>query len=341
MPKLPEVKRFISSTGVRIYRIPCQVFSYLTARVYLLLGAGQPTLVDTGSGRGDSTRHILAGLKTVRADFGEAARLTDVKRVLITHAHIDHIGGLSELIRKTDAEVMIHPLECRQVAACEEHAAIANRHLERFFKQAGLDPQRSAELLAGNRQNLDSLHSVPVGRLISDGEQIDGMRFVHTPGHSPGMLCMVVGDVLLCADHILARTVPQQWPESLNAYAGLGHYFDSLEKIRRMGGFDLALAGHEPVMHNVYKRIDALRESNQRRLDRLVEILGDNDHPMTISEMAVRMYAPPRGTRTLLALCDVGARIEYLYQQGRLAIANFHEIDSRQDVAYRYFLSGQ
>ena len=74
MPKLPPVKRFEASNGVRVYRIPCQVFDYLSARVYLLLGAGPPTLVDTGSGQGESTAQILAGLKTVRTEFGESVR---------------------------------------------------------------------------------------------------------------------------------------------------------------------------------------------------------------------------------------------------------------------------
>ena len=62
MPNLPNVKRFVTPGGVRIYRIPCRVFEYLTARVYLLVGAGPPTLVDTGSGQGQCTDQILAGL---------------------------------------------------------------------------------------------------------------------------------------------------------------------------------------------------------------------------------------------------------------------------------------
>ncbi len=70
MPVLPPVKKFVSQTGVRIYRIPCQVLPALSARVYLLLGAGPPTLVDTGSGLEMSTRHILAGVGTVRQEFG-------------------------------------------------------------------------------------------------------------------------------------------------------------------------------------------------------------------------------------------------------------------------------
>ena len=72
MPHLPPVSRFESNTGVRIYRIPCRVFETLSARVYLLLGAGPVTLVDTGSGLELCNRDILAGLETVRREFGES-----------------------------------------------------------------------------------------------------------------------------------------------------------------------------------------------------------------------------------------------------------------------------
>ena len=43
---LPPVTRYVSDTGVRIYRIACQAFPDLVANVYLLLGAGVPTLVE-------------------------------------------------------------------------------------------------------------------------------------------------------------------------------------------------------------------------------------------------------------------------------------------------------
>ena len=51
---LPVIERFESNTGVRIYRIPAEAFPGFIVYVYVLLGAGVPTLVDTGSGYGNS-----------------------------------------------------------------------------------------------------------------------------------------------------------------------------------------------------------------------------------------------------------------------------------------------
>jgi len=58
---LPPVARFDSSSNVRIYRVSCRAFPGLVTHVYLLLGAGPVTLVDTGSGYGESTADLFAG----------------------------------------------------------------------------------------------------------------------------------------------------------------------------------------------------------------------------------------------------------------------------------------
>ncbi len=336
MPHLPAVKRFVASNGVRIYRIPCQVFKELTARVYLLLGAGPPTLVDTGSGQGESTRDVLAGLDAVRTEFGESVRPTDLKRILITHGHVDHVGGLWDLLKITDAEVGIHPLDRRAVTAPQERAVVGKRRLKNFLQEAGVEPERWETLIGKTRYGRDRRGSIPVGISLDDGKQLDGMQFIHVPGHAPGHVCTVVGDVLLSADHVLARTVPQPWPESMIRYTGLGHYLDSLDKVRRCGGFDLALAGHEPVIRDVYKRIDAIRATHFRRLQRMVGVLQDAGCPLSIDEIATSMYSPKPGFHAVLALTDVGARVEYLHQRGQLTVANLEEVQQEENPVYRY-----
>ena len=97
--------------------------------------------------------------------------------------------------------------------------------------------------------------------------------FIHTPGHCPGQVCIAVGDVLLSADHVLQRTTPHQSPESITAYTGLGHYLDALTKVGAMGGFDIALGGHELAIHDVYKRIADIRDSHSRKLERMLDSL--------------------------------------------------------------------
>jgi glyoxylase-like metal-dependent hydrolase (beta-lactamase superfamily II) len=337
MPALPPVKKFVSNTGVRIYRIPCQVFETLSARVYLLLGAGPPTLVDAGSGLGNSTRDILAGVSAVEDEFGEPVQPADIGRIIISHGHADHIGGLPELLRAMPAaQVAAHPLDSMAISSHREYVAVGNGRLDTFFRQSGVDADRRAGLLKISHYNGRRLEGIQVGLTLSDDQELQGLRIVHTPGHSPGHVCIGVGDILLSADHILARTVPQQWPESVAPYTGLGHYLESLEKIERMPGFKLTLAAHEQVIHDLQGRIESIRGAHTRRLDRLLDLLGKAHEPLSIDEITQRSYPEATGFRAFLAITDVGSRVEYLHQRGQLAVTNLDEVQQATETVYRY-----
>jgi glyoxylase-like metal-dependent hydrolase (beta-lactamase superfamily II) len=348
------IKQFVSSSGVRLYRIPCQVFETLTARVYLLLGAGPPTLVDTGSRLEASTRQILDGLEAVHTEFGQSVRPGDIGRILLTHGHADHVGGLGELLRHMSAEVAIHPLDSKTVTAPREHAVMGRCRLIGFLDRAGVDGLRRDELLSSSpyaeapSENQPSTGTsrpsaptvpfqLPVRpRLLEDGEELAGLRIVHTPGHSPGHVCIVAGDVLLSGDHLLSHTLPHQWPESAAPYTGLGHYLESLGKLGRLNGLRLALAAHEQVIHDVYRRIETVRATHRRRLERLLAMVRAAAEPLSVHEIALRLYPELSGFRAVLSITDVGSRVEYLHQRGQLAVANLDELQREPKSVYRY-----
>jgi glyoxylase-like metal-dependent hydrolase (beta-lactamase superfamily II) len=336
MPRLAAVKRFVSNTGARIYRIACDVLPGISGRVYLILGAGPATLVDSGSGEGDSTRQILAGLDAVRGEFGERFTPRQIERILVTHAHIDHIGGLSDMVRATGAQIGVHPLDSRVVAAWDERAAIFNRGLRAFFERAGVPAASQPGLIEAFGFTLGRVSGLPIGFFLDEQRPLDGLRIIHTPGHSPGHVCVLVGDVLLCGDHILPRTIPQQWPEWLAPNTGLGHYLHSLAKVGRLGGIRLGLGGHEPPIHAIAHRADEIRAAQMRRLDRILELTGNAAKPLTIAELTKHVYSRQKGFYEVLALTDVASRVEYLELRGRLEIANFDQIGRNGELAYRY-----
>ena len=71
--------------------------------VYLVESDNQLALIDAGAGRG--SKQILENVK--RCGFSPQS----IQYILVTHGHIDHIGGLKQLKEQTGAKVLAHQLE--------------------------------------------------------------------------------------------------------------------------------------------------------------------------------------------------------------------------------------
>lgn len=335
---LPPVERFESNTGVRIYRIPAEVFPGFIAYCYVLLGAGVPTLVDTGSGFGNSNDHLLQGIQSLKSDFGEALDVKDIRRILVSHGHIDHFGGVAFMAEQTGAQIGIHELDRRVLTSYEERVIVATKDVRVYLERAGIPQERLASLIEMYGFAKKHVSSVAVDINLDEDQALDGMQFIHTPGHCPGQVCILIGDVLLAADHILAKTTPHQSPESITPYTGLGHYFESLRKVSQIKNIRLALGGHEEPIENVYERIDGIHASHQRKLERVTDAIQSSGKPCTIGDISKVMYPDRHGYDVLMALEEVGAHVEYLYQHGRLAVCNLDEVERENNPALKYGL---
>jgi glyoxylase-like metal-dependent hydrolase (beta-lactamase superfamily II) len=338
-PSLPDVRKFESSDGTRIYRITCDAFPGLTVHVYVLLGHGPPTIVDAGSGFGRANRQLMAGLEQVRSEFGEPIGLADIKRIIITHGHIDHFGGLTFLHeRAPQAEIAIHELDVRILTAFEERVAVAKRAIRRFLQEAGVRAELLADFMDIYGFSKKNVGSLPVERTLIDNQELDGLSFIHTPGHCPGQVCIAVGDVLLTADHVLPEISPHQAPESIMPYTGLGHYLESLDKVGRLDGFRLALGGHQGPINDLAKRVVEIRKGHERKLEKILAIVRAGD-PLTIDDISQQLYTRVVGFHVLLALEEVAAHVEYLYQHGKLRISNLDEYQREEHVPIRYVVA--
>lgn len=320
--------------GIRIYRIPVRAFPTLIANVYVVIAGDYVALIDTGSGIGESDTDLRMGMDALRDLWNERLTWSDLDRIIITHAHIDHRGGLGFVRCLTDAPIAVHELDRRVLVNYEERLVLTSFRLAIFLHRAGVPVEKRAALMQMYSWNKERLHSVEVADVLRDGDLLDGIfQVYHTPGHCPGQVCLRIGDVLLTADHILPHTSIFLSPESLTASTGVDHYLQALRKIAVVPGVRLALGGHEEPMRDLYGSIARIEQAQQQRIERVLQVCAT---PRSIADLTNTLYPDVGGYDALLALQKVGAYVEYLDQRGLLAIDNLDEVIADEQVAPCY-----
>ena len=159
------------------------------ANPYLIVDVDGLTLIDAGLPR--SHKKILDYV----ASLGKSAR--DVRRVLLTHSDLDHVGALAALHEATGA---------RTCASNIEAGAIAAGKASRPIKRSG--PSFRRLILAALRPFM-AARPFKVDQILTDGEVLPilgGLRVIDTAGHSPGHISFFApaADVLFCGDSMVS-----------------------------------------------------------------------------------------------------------------------------------------
>ncbi len=321
------VQRFSGPGATRIYHIPVRAFPHLVANVSIVIDGDYVALIDTGSGHPDSNVDLEAGMGAIRTTYGEPIDWQALSRVIITHGHIDHCGGLGSVRTRSAAPVAAHAFD---LAAIRDHRAYLARQTETtatFLRWAGVEEAYVAQMSNLYGPAVQGPPGGEVATVLTDGDLLDErFRVIHTPGHCAGMICLRLGDVLFCADHILATTNPRLTPAHLEPHNGLAAYFAALDRVAIEPGIRLGLAGHEAPINDIYGRIAAIRAAH---LSHLTQVQAACNTPRTILELAMQIYPTmQRPNQLFLALQAIAARVEYLEAQGILhaeaAVAGAH-----------------
>lgn len=168
----------------------CTFTGLRAGRVYLIQDSDGLTLIDTGL--------ALAAPKIINQLAGAGFQPGDVCRILVTHGHLDHVGGLPELKRLTGAQV------------------VASRIERPFIEGETPIPQPPPDGLSPlgrlMRARQSSPAPAPVDRVVDEGDTFDtalgDLTVLFTPGHTPGHISFWQPEhrILFCGDVLM------NWP---------------------------------------------------------------------------------------------------------------------------------
>lgn len=225
------------------------------------------TLIDPGWDAPASWTALLAGIASTGHD------VSDVVAVLATHVHPDHYGLAGKVREASGAWVGLHAADAALLhtdrATGLPAVAVAAR---RLFEDAGAPPLRLPRSVMGSA--LASF--VPItepDRLLVDGDRLDfgdwSLRVLHTPGHSPGHVCLrdAPQRLLFTGDHVLPRITGTVGLHSDGNDDALGDFLASLATLYDVAdALDEVLPAHEYRFDNLTPRLDELLAHHEMRL---------------------------------------------------------------------------
>lgn len=145
----------------------------LKANVFVLLAKNGYYLIDTGIFM--KTKYLIQTLENNKLS------LSDLKMIILTHCHCDHIGGAAELVRCSGAKLVAHKNDVPYI--------LQKNVIEGNYHKMMLEEQKYMRQFNCVVQQIDYS--------LEDDETIDiigGLQVINVPGHTPGSIALYQAD---------------------------------------------------------------------------------------------------------------------------------------------------
>jgi glyoxylase-like metal-dependent hydrolase (beta-lactamase superfamily II) len=326
-PASPHAAQAVAQ-GIHCLPIPTP---FAVGRVNTYLIEDDPlTLLDTGPNSGRALDALERGLA------GLGRRIEDLQLIVISHQHMDHLGLVDILQRRSGAEVAALDLLAPWLARYGEFQDADDAFAGSVMSRHGIPDETRLALRSVSHAFRGWGAKANVTRPLRDGDALDlrdrTLRVLHRPGHSPSDTVFhdAARGTLLAADHLIrhissnpliARPLDAPLDDAEGAAMierpkSLVTYLASLAATRAMTDVDLVLPGHGEAFTGHVELIDERVRLHERRAAKIHGMLGDG--PLTAFEIAQRMWGNVAVTQAYLTLSEVLGHMDLLLADGRV-----------------------
>ncbi len=309
-----------------IHRIELPVpFPVRTTNVYLI--TDEPiTLIDTGV-KTDTSLHVLEN--SLR---GLGYHIEDIKRILVTHGHIDHYGQANRISALSGAATYIHAKEYQRIQSIGQF----RESLISVLMQNGTPRDSLNEAISYMRSAVQTLADpLEDVQFISDDEEIRFkgivLRSILCPGHSPGLICFYLKErgILISGDHLLDQISPNPIIDLSHKRPGaqstsLEEYINSIRKIEDLE-VSLVLPGHGEPIHDFKDALKRIYVHHEQRLSAVLSVLSLGER--TAYEVSEALFPNAKSFEVFLGVSEVLGHLRILLDEGKIVFRSRRGID--------------
>jgi glyoxylase-like metal-dependent hydrolase (beta-lactamase superfamily II) len=309
--------------GLTRLSLPLPNDSLGSVNVYAVMSADGLRLIDCGWNAPEVYTVLVDELQQL------GKQVSDIREILVTHNHPDHIGLIERLVQETGARWLLHRLD-----ATSEWTEVSDRQrmlgeMEHWLQINGMPQEEGETITHGMRRMPFSVPAYHPDMLLEGGEVLDWSPFcfevLWTPGHAAGLVCLYERQfqLFLSSDHVLERISPNIGLYARQSGDPLGEYLRSLRLVRELPVTQV-LPGHGAPFSDLAGRVDALEAHHEQRLQAMMHVLADGEQ--TAYDIASRLAwrGSERGWQQLqpfdrlAALSETLAHLHYLTNQGQI-----------------------
>jgi len=281
-----------------------------------------PTLIDAGLNSEE-------GLSVVKKALWEKGiRLSDIRRVLLTHGHLDHVGLAGKIQESGGAEVFIHSWDRGK---CIHNGRIYSEEKKpfffRFFREGGASNEMAEGIFSEMNARFGSYY--PADFTVQDLEANEtiffddfGLEVIHCPGHTRGSVCFLDRENkrFFSGDHLLENITSNPVVELETRGNGTGFksllcYLTSLCFTENLDIKEV-LPGHGPSFYQHRKRINQIKKHHRERGEEIRCVLKDFPDGINLFAITMILFPGIKGGDIFLGMSEIVGHLEILEENG-------------------------